>query len=353
MKLSELSLPQRLAAGCGCVVGLALTVGAVLYLAFDVMSRRRLAEEMAGAPAGWADTLRSGGRLPDLAGLSLERDQPGDGSAVAHDTTLRWQQGNVEGPYRAIVAAGGTRDDSAAWRGVAADTALDRFVAASRQREWHALDRVLAGADTMVRRNILMLPAPRYAPLRNAVRGLVIRGLVRQQRGDVAGARRDLGAAMSLGEQLFRREPSAIGSFMGKSAIASAAHGWSRFGDVAHDTALAGRARTVLAWAAAAPSRMAQMLIVAPDTGLVLARDTTLVLGVRAEALANVMSAWLLRPRGFLFGPPRAHLRAMEELSHDRDPDFARLAAMTAATARRINVFGFSELLREAQLARR
>lgn len=349
MKLSELSLPQRLAAGLGCVVVLALGVGGVLFLGFDFSSSRRIAAELGTAPPGWADSIRVSGRAPDLSGLTAPRTVEGDGSYVAHDTTRRWSRGNVEGPYRAAVAGSGTPADSAVWREIAADTGLNRFAVAAGYVEWTALDRILQGAESGVTRNVLMLPIPVYAPARNAVRGLVIRGLERLRRGDRDGARADLGAATGLGEQLFRREPSAVGSFMGRSAIASAARGWLRFATLTHDSALGRQAGAALAWAATPPSRIAELLIAAPDTALALARDSSLALGVRVEALMDVMNAWMLRPRGFLFGPPRRYIAAIRALEADRDRDLARLAGMTAATAARMNITGMSGLLREAR----
>lgn len=349
MNLAQLSVPQRVAAGLGCVVILALGVGAVLFLTFDIISRRKISAELAGAPAAWTDSIRVTGRAPDLSGLTLPRNEDGDGARIVHDITANWQRRNVEEPYRALLSGEGTRADSATWREIAADTGLDRFVAAARKKEWKALDGVLAEADSGVYQNILRLPIPMYAPARNAARGLVIRGLERLRRGDRVGARVDLGAATALGEQIFRREPSLVGSFMGRSVIASGARGWVRYGELVRDTVLAARARIVLAWAGAPPTQIAQLLIVAPDSALVLARDSTLALGVRGEALVNTMSAWMLRPRGFLFGPPRRYKDAIRALAQDPDRDFARLAEITAATADRMNVVGLSGLLREAQ----
>lgn len=348
-KLHELTLPQRLAAGLGCVVVLALVAGAIVFIVFDVAARRRIGDELGQAPPGWADSLRLAGRAPDLTALSASRTVEGDGSFIAHDSTLRWSRGNVEDPYRAITSGHGSRADSALWRDIAADTGLQRFADAGRMSEWKALDRLVDRAPVDVKRNVMALPVPMYAPLRNAARGLVIRGLEKLRRGDREGARADLGAATSLGEQVFRREPSAIGSFMGKSIIASGARGWLRYADLAKDTALGRQAWTVFTWASAPPSQIAQLMIVAPDTALVLARDTTLALGVRTEALVNVMNAWMLRPRGFLFGPPRKYKRAIRDLAADRDPEFARIAEMTYATARRMHVMGLSKLLREAR----
>ena len=352
MNLKSLSLPQRLAAGFGCVVVLASLVAGTLYLAFDIVSSRHIGDQLARAPRAWVDSLRLVARPMDLTGLILPRTDTGDGAAVVYDDALAWKSGNVESAYKAIVRGlGATGADSAQWRAAAADTALDRFVTAARRLHWRALDRALAGADTSVRDNILTLPSPHYAVIRNAVRGLVIRGLRRAERGDTAGARTDLQAATGLGDQVFRREPSAVGSVMGRSVVLSGAHGWERFGVLTHDTALAARARRVQAWAARPVGSASQLLILAPDTCLALARDPTLVLGMRAEALIDGMMASFLRPRGFLFGPGSRYASAVSALAGGPDTDFALLATMTRNTVRRLNTFGAKAVLREMQKA--
>ena len=348
MNLSRLSLPQRLLAGLGCVVVLAIGAASILYIALETMTSRKIRQDLNTAPPAWTDSLRSSARAPQaLATLALTRDQRGDGARFVHDTTLQWNTHYDEGPYRSIVAGFGTHDDSVAWRTIAADTNLNRFAAAARLRDWPALDWVLRHSDTTVRRNILVLRIPRYAPARNAARGLVIRGLERLRHGDAAAARSDLAAAVSLGQQMFLREPTMIGTFSGRSIIASGAHGWERYATLTHDTALAATARAVLGWATTNTAPIGLMLD-APDTALALAADTSLSLGMRGEAVSATLSGWLLRPRGMLFGPPRRYRRAIAAMASDRDTDLARIAAMTAATADRLNLFRIGSLMREA-----
>ena len=349
MKLANLSFTQRLGAGFGCVVILALACASIIYVSLDVVAGRKIDRELVSAPRGWTDSLRASGTAPaGLAAFRGVRDTPGDGAGIVHDTSLWWISPSIEGPYRAIVSGWGTREDSATWRSVAADTALDRFAAAARHQEWHALDWVLRGTDSTVRTNILALPIPRFAPIRNAARGLIIRAIERLRHGDAAAARADLGAAVSLGQQLFEREPSAAGALSGRSVIASGVHGWIRYAELTHDTALAARARPVLAWASTPPGGMSGLLLDAPDSALALGADRSLSLGMRAQALQDALSGWLLRPRGMLFGPPGRYRRAIDAMRHDPDADLGRLAAMTAATADRLNLFSIAALMREA-----
>ena len=345
--LKRLTLTQRLAAGLGCVLVLAALAAVVLYGALQVVARSRDRRHLTEAPPGWADSLRSFSRLPEIGGLALPHDLDGDGAGVAHDASLRWSMPDVEPAYRALMGGQARAADSAVWRAVLADTGLDRFVSAARMRRWDALDRMLARTPA-AGRNILALPLPAFGPIRDATRALVIRSAMRLSRGDRARARADLGAAMGLGQRMFSREPSLMGLLVGRSMIVSAAHGWERYARATGDSALAARARSALAWETRWPMGAGAFLALAPDTALALARDTTLALALRAEALRGVMDSWLLTPRGMLFGVERRYRDAIRTFATDRDPDLARLAIAISATADRIDVWHLGELQREA-----
>jgi len=349
MDLKSLSLPERVAAGTGCVAVLATIVGGVLYGAFEFRATARMREDLGQAPSGWAASLRAYARAPNLAPFMIARSEAGDAAAEAHDTTRAWRLPGIETAYRAM--AGGpeaaTSVDSAIWNRVAADTSLDRFVRLARRREWQALDAVLAGADSTVRRNVLAIPVPRYGDLRNTCRALVVRAALRLNQGDQAGARTDLGAAVAIGDQMFRREPSLVGSIIGRSIIGSGANGWLRLARATGDTALARRAQAARDWAAIPPTAT-DVLLAATDTALAFAQDTSLALGMRAEALGDILLGYVVRPHGALFGVPGRYRRAIRALGRDPDPDLARLATMTAATAERVHFRGLGELMREA-----
>ena len=353
MDLKSLSLPERVAAGAGCVVVLAAIGAGALYGFLEFRAMNALRDDLAQAPAGWAAALRDYGKAPDLALLVAERSEAGDGAAEAHDTTRAWRLPGIETAYRSLAggAESATSADSAIWDQVGNDTSLDRFVRLAKRREWRALDAVLAGNDSSVRRNVLAIPTPTYGDLRNTCRALVIRAIMRLDRGDQSAARTDLGAAVAIGEQMFRREPSLIGTIMGRAIIGSAAGGWARYARDAHDSVLGARALAVREWAAVPPGSVARYLIAAPDTALTLAQDTALALGMRAEGLTDILLGYMARPRGSMFGVPSRYRAAMRTLSSDPDPDLARMAAMTAATANRIHFRGRGDLMRESQPA--
>jgi len=351
MRLNSLSTPQRLAAGCGCVTVLAVVVAAITLGYFSRKIGGRFERDLAQAPVGWTDSLRALGRVPDLSDFLPPRDVPGDGSHVVHDTSNHWKQENFEGPYRALLnpAQPPAPGDSAAWRLIAADTGLDRFVRAARRQEWNATARVLGPENSVVRRNALAMPLPAYRDVRNVTRGLVIRGVMRLRRQDPEGALEDFQAAVGLGERLLTREPTGLGLFIGRAAISSGMRGFEIYARHQRDSALAQRAEAVRAWATGTPGRFTDLLIAAPESALALAADTTIALGSRAEALRNALAGWVVRPRGFLFGPPAWVEDRLDALARSPDRDFAALAAMTAATARRMHVFAIGKLMRESE----
>jgi hypothetical protein len=317
------------------VLILAFAAGGLYWWADRAMTAgHRLA--LARAPRGWLDSIRATARVPDVSAFALARTEDGDGSAVAYDTTARWQA-----PPQFPAAFGTlTRDrpataaDSALWRTVAADTALDRFVAAARLRGWDATTRATRGPDTL---NIFALQLPRLNGARLACQGLIMRARMRLGRRDAAGARTDLAAAVALGEQLARREPTLLGALTGKRILAEALRAYGVLAAATGDSALARAARPVEAWAGERRGTNLTLLEAAPDSALVLAADTAIPLGWRSEALTATLFSDLLRIRGLIFGVPASTIAALQPFARDRDADLAHLARIALATAEHIN----------------
>lgn len=314
---------------------LAFAAGGLYWWADRAMTAgHRLA--LARAPQGWLDSLRATARVPDLTAFALPRTVAGDGSAAAYDSALHW----TPPPQFAAAYGSLTRDrsataaDSALWREVAADASLDRFVAAARLRDWAATARATAGADTM---DLFALEVPRSDGARSACQGLIMRARVRLARRDVAGARTDLAAAVAIGEQMARREPTLVGALTGKRILAEALQAYRFLAAASGDSALARAAGAAEAWAGSRRGTNLTLLEAAPKSALLLAADTTVPLGWRGEALAAILFSDLLRIRGLVFGVPASTVAAVRPFSTDHDPDFARLARIFLATAERIN----------------
>jgi len=326
---------------------LAFAAGGLYWWADRAMTAgHRLA--LARAPQGWLDSMRATARVPDLSAFALPRTGDGDGSVAAYDSALRWT------PPPQFQAAYGnlTRDrlattaDSVLWREVAADAALDRFVAAARLRGWEATTRATGGIDSV---NLFAVELPRSSSARPACQGLIVRARMRLARRDVAGARTDLAAAVAIGEQMARREPTLVGALTGKRILAEALRAYGVFATATGDAALARAARTAEAWAGSRRGTNLTLLEAAPDRALALAADTTVPLGWRGEALAATLFSDLFRIRGLIFGVPASTVEAIRPFATDRDPDFARLARIALATAERINLAPVSRRWRAIQ----
>ena len=314
---------------------LAFAVGGLYWWADRAMTAgHRLA--LARAPRGWLDSMRATARVPDLAAFALPRTVDGDGSAAAYDTALHWTPPpQFQAAYGTLTRnRAATAADSTLWREVAADTALDRFVAAARLRGWDATARATAGADTV---NLFAVELPGSGGARVACQGLIVRARMRLARRDVAGARTDLAAAVALGEQLARREPTLLGALTGKRILAEALRAYGVVAAATGDSALARAARTAEAWAGSRRGTDLTLLEAAPESALALAADATVPLGWRGEALAAILFSDLLRIRGLVFGVPASTVEAIRPFATDRDADFARLARVALATAERIN----------------
>jgi len=351
MALKSLTTTQRLAAGCGCVTFLVVMLLVGGYVFLTAWQRDRARHELGAAPEGWMDSIRTGSRLPDLTGLTLDRTDSGDAAAALRALPSRPR---IELAYRAIVGLrAATAEDSARWREVMADTALNGVVAIARRQDYRALDVSLASADSGARSNLLRMPVPNIGNpgignARDATRALVIRAMIRLRRGDRAGAREDLSAVTALGEQAARHEPTVLGNLIGRAQLSSAARGWERYAERTGDSALASRARDLLAWAARRPHSFSYRVMVAPDSALALARDSSLALGTRGEALSQLVVGRALTPHGFIFGMPRREMRALRELAAQSSGDMATLTNIAIETAKRTRFMGFMRVLREA-----
>jgi hypothetical protein len=328
-----MSLGKRLGIYAGVLVVILVVAAVGFYLLID----RAMVQAMASspAPAGWQDSVRIRGHLPDLTGLVLERTVDGDGSALYYDSTTGWRApAGVAALYDKVVTAGVlTPANLALWQAVATDTALDRIAGLARLRGWAAMSRALPN-DTVGAFSIVI---PNTNRVRTPMQGLGLRALWRATHRDLAGSRTDLAAVMGIGEQMFRRE-SPVGNMIGVQVIRDAIRGAVRIAAVTKDSGLARRIEPVSAWLRHKPSSGFAIRSVPADADsrAALAADTTLPLAYRALAL-ETMAVPYLRARAVVFGMPSAFFARIEPFLKDADPDLARYAA---AVKREWEAFG-------------
>lgn len=325
------------------LITLALIGSIVMYWIVDIAMRRSSEIAARQAPAGWMDSIRMYAQVePEVLALALPRTEDGNPSLIllGADTGDYWRAPeHLTEAFNALTTGRQpTTDEAAAWRAVLADTSLDRYVRAARQRRWASLEIAISRSDTAVAHNVFQLWIPRFVSTKAVAYGLVIRSRMRLERGDRARALEDVRAAIGLGEHMARREPTLIGNLIGRVIVSYGANELAHYAEITRDTALARRAAVAKAWAKGRYGGVFRVLAVSPDSALVIARDTALALGWRGEAMVSLIT--FRRARGLLFGVPGAVIERLESLGQDPDPEFARLAQMMVATARWINDLG-------------
>jgi hypothetical protein len=330
---------KRLAA----LLGAAAVLAVLLFLAMDVLAGARQALMRRGMPPAWTVLLRARNTVPPaVTALALPRTEPGDGAAVLWDTTRGlWDLVPMDSAWVRLQAGASGPGDSLLWHEAEEEAMLERWAAAARRTGWDGLGRMLARSDTAAAaHDVLSLRRPDYTRARKALETLTLRGWVRAARGDLDRARADLGAVMGVGEQLLRHEPSLEGLILGRAAVSLAAQGFAVLALRTGDGALAARADSARQWAEASTASSYDVLGAAPDTAFAFARDTTLVLGWRAEAMEQMLKGPLARPRGRLFGLPDRVAARLDTIAAGHDAG-APFAARAAATARRVDGLPF------------
>jgi hypothetical protein len=335
------SLGKRIGVVAALLAFVLIVASAGLYWLFDRVASD--AQER-GVRPGWLDSLRAAGRAPDLAGLALDRQGSGDGAALAYDSAAFWRPAANLTPlygaltrHRPLAAA-----DSALWARVASDTGLDRVVALAQLPEWDAALRASAGDSAW----IWGLRLPAFAPLRQALAGLIVRAYWRAAHRDEARARSDIGAVLALAEQMARREPTLPGALFGRAWLRDGARACAELAERSADSARAGRCRRLSEGSGRPFFAIFGALQARPDTAALVAADTALPLGWRAEALQALALHSLLRMRGIVFGVPRADIARLQPFLSDRDGDLARVAAVTQRTAERLRHLSMRDRLR-------
>ncbi len=315
--------------------GAAVVVGAFLY--FEGRAKAYSQRELGASPAGWQDSIRYAGHLPDLTGLAAERSDSGDGAQLLWDSSLQWNPPQDFGLAfaRLFSDSAATAADTALWAAVARDTALGRLARFALRREWRGLDRALAA--TPRDSSLLALALPRIVPVLALERGVLLRGLWRLRQRDLAGARADFGAVTALGEHIVRSEPTLLAVFGGRRMIANGARGWERLAAATRDTALASRAAAARAWGLSRGGRYSLLLEHVPQEAVHVARDTTLVLGVRADAMMWIGFGQYTRPTFMVRGMGQQRRAELLALAANPDPAIARLAALALGDADRLS----------------
>ena len=319
-----------------------VVVGSVTYWAADRVVVKPLREALAEAPPGWMDSIRTIAPLPAaVSALVLPRTEDGDAAALVQLATAgtTWSPNDdVETAYQRMRdGEEATSADSAVWLAIAADTVLDRLVAAARHTRWNGMDLMLRYGDVGPGEDLFELRALPYRELLAAGHQLAIRARIRLAGGDRQVALEDLQTIMGLGEHMARRHPGGV--WVGSKLVSIAAKELGHYAQVVGDAALADAAGLAQAWADADADAVVSWFALGaePDSALALVHDPTLPLGRRCSMLLSYTLVRSMRPRVMLFGFPRQVSDELDRLATDPDPDLAKFAQILAGTVNHFN----------------
>lgn len=342
--------------GCATVAFVLMLVAVGGIMAWMIRREANLGRAALAPPAGWRDSLRARFTLPpEVVRLALPRTGDADAAELLG---VGVPGGGLDSALRLRIFANNhvrngeplTPQDSATMRATFADSTLDRFVLAARQRRYEAR---LPDLDSIGKE--LYPPIGSGPKIRNLSRvnrastGLTLRIRARLERRELVPARAEIGALFGVAALMWHGETTYFGLQVARRLVGDGARELKRYALVARDTAAAARAAVLEQWASRPRTRPYISFTYAyPDTALVVAADTTLPRGVRAEALGiGVMGSALSSLTRMIFGPPGRALRAVRALERDPDPAVSRAALVGDSTLTRLEELG---IFRRAKL---
>jgi hypothetical protein len=329
--------------GCSAgVIALGLAAIGVVFWVINESAALRQRAMLAAMPTGWTTLIRQRATLPGAV-LALEpsRGAAGNGALAVYDTVPGvWTIFEIDSAFARISQGRPEPRDEFIITEVLHDPALDRLAEYAAMRRWEGLDLAVSRSSAAAAHDLLMLRNPDYRHIRAATAALALRGWIRTERGEHAAAWRDLRAAVGIGAMLARHEPTMAGFLAGRAAIHAGATALQHLALIARDPVLADRAAEAAAWSAPSTASDYDVLAAAPDTALALARDTTIALGWRVEALVATIKGPLARPAVRLFGMPRRTARSLEALADGARGEFAQLVRMAVGSVRAIDELG-------------
>lgn len=339
---------RSLLLGLGCAISLFFVVLLVIGVAMYWMVRQPAATgrelvEGSRLPPQWRERVRAEREPPDEA-LRLAPPRSDSGNAAE----VLYARGPVRGRNATVVRLVRnlpfSADDSAVLRQARSDSTLERGLRAARMRTFSVVPMLVSDTANDMRMFWARIPQPSTPLLRGAgtmADGLILRGWERARRGQRAAGAADLGAAIGIGLMMYEREPATFGAVRGVRVVEHAAR---LLGAVARDTATAGAALRVAAWAERRQRalRDAQLvLFVEPDSSLAAVTDTTLPFPVRAHALYwGGLQTMRKNPWRAFRGPTDALWRRAKAYEVHHDPDFAALGLALDTALTRIERVG-------------
>jgi hypothetical protein len=219
---------------------------------------------------------------------------------------------------------------------------IDRFVRAARQRRYEV--RPPEGDSGGEDLYFPLGPGPRIRNLSGVGRastGLALRIRARLERRDFALARAEIGAVFGVGELMWRNETRYWGLVVARSLLRDGARELKRYAELTRDPVAAAQAGVIEGWSSSQRRPPFYSIFAYPDTAMVIAADTSLPRGLRAEAIVGGVQGAALSPLSrMIWGPPHWALRAVRALESDADPYVARAALIGDSTLTKLDRMG-------------
>jgi hypothetical protein len=318
----------------GGIVSLAVLGAIAIGIIYDIALRDIRKSGLAGLPPAWADSLRNSATPPpELANLAARPAGAGNAAELAWDSTAYEMQSTWRPLGEACdrwALGEATAADSTTLRASVGDTSLQQWAAWADRGEWDILPLMVARTDDPV---IAWhtLRTPRYLNLTSWSGALCARGVGRLMRGDRGGARSDFDAVVRLSSLILRHDPTIFGLLVGRRGLLRGARGLAAVGAATRDTSLVRRATEVRDWATYRPRAMSALQADAA-TAHSLAGDTTLLAGMRSEAMLGMVATRTARVLPLLFGPPASLKSDIAALPAGSTPNFERMRELVLAT---------------------
>lgn len=329
--------------GCGiALAGAAVTLALVAFLIYNEAAKLRQQQMVAAMPPGWMTLLRQRATVPPaVRALEPQRGIAANGAFAVYDTAAgSWTMFAMDSVFARVSQDRREPQDAFTLREIVGDEALSRWLRWAEYARWEALALAIQHSEAAAERDLLRLRVPDYRNIRAALYALALRGWALAERGDRAGAERDLRAVVGLGAMLARHEPSMPGFRTGRNAVHAGALGLAHLAQLTRDERLAEVAAAAAAWSSPSTTSDWGILAAAPDSALVLAVDTTLSLGIRSDALRSVIEGRMVQPRAQLLGFPGRWQRRLDDLAARTTGEFGRLAALAAGAGRAVDDMG-------------
>ena len=313
------------------VVALAvLVLVPVFFVAWEMTVRNLIGAVPEEIQDGWTDRMRQHASPPAALATFLI-DERMDGNAA--EWVYRYREEAGDNQAYALALNKLRREeafearDLAAWNGVLNDPTLDILAQAAAYDDYLSYDLVMALPENEDATNIFTVQGPLHFPVHFGAQGLALRARRKLASGQPREALNDLRRIFALGDHMMQGEFLLYGYLMGRTILRLAAQEAANYGAVTGDENMIATASEITRWHEETNNsgQLFEPMVTMRDSAIAIARDRSLVLGWRAEALASLVLGQY-RPYRIWGGIEPEVREAVAEFVNDPDPQMAKRA---------------------------